>query len=133
MRRPLQCSDLITISKVFRRFSTLDQILIYNTHTERKDQEILDWFGPLNPTAKQADILSRRQPGTGIWMTEHEVFKEWLEGARNRLWCPGMRMYLTSCFMLTFNRIFKLINNRWCRKNCTDVCFTTQNVQKMES
>ncbi|KAE9382078.1 hypothetical protein N431DRAFT_317626, partial [Stipitochalara longipes BDJ] len=58
--------------------------------TERMDQEILDWLGPLNPTAKQADILSRRQPGTGNWMTEHAVFKEWLEGARNRLWCPGM-------------------------------------------
>jgi hypothetical protein len=52
------------------------------------DQEILDWFGPLNPTTKQTDILSRRQPGTGNWMTEHAVFKDWLEGARNRPLVP---------------------------------------------
>lgn len=53
---------------------------------------MLDWLSPLNSMAKQTDILNRRQEGTGKWITEHSLFKEWVQGPGNRLWCSEMRM-----------------------------------------
>jgi hypothetical protein len=59
-----------------------------------RDQETRDlvaWLFPLNFQAKQHDIFSRRQEGTGQWLLEDDVFKEWLDGSRKILWCPGIR------------------------------------------
>jgi hypothetical protein len=67
---------------------------MHDNYLEKITQELLDWLSPVNPTAKQVEILKRRQPRTGTWFTEHEIFKQWLEGDVNRLWCPGIRMDL---------------------------------------
>lgn len=52
---------------------------------------MLDWLSPFNASAKQSDVLSQRKEGTGYWFTEHRTFKEWLNGPKNRMWCPGIR------------------------------------------
>jgi hypothetical protein len=48
---------------------------------------------PLNFWAKQKDIFSRHQAGTGKWLLETDLFKQWLDGSCKILWCPGIRMY----------------------------------------
>lgn len=62
------------------------------------DQErriILDWIAPnkhiSEHTAKQADILNRRQSGTGSWMLDTQEFKDWVqESSGSTLYCPGI-------------------------------------------
>ncbi|KAJ7080059.1 hypothetical protein C8R44DRAFT_534042, partial [Mycena epipterygia] len=51
---------------------------------------IIEWYSPLNFFPRQADIFNSRQPGTGRWLLEHDVFKKWKSGTNNRIWCRGM-------------------------------------------
>ncbi|KAJ6563634.1 hypothetical protein DFH09DRAFT_1364040 [Mycena vulgaris] len=52
--------------------------------------KIIEWFSPLNFFLRQADIFNSREPGTGQWFLEHELFKKWKTGTTKMLWCPGM-------------------------------------------
>ena len=54
-------------------------------------QKILEWLSPLNFASKQVDTFERHQRGTGQWLFEEEVFKAWLAGDNNALWCSGIR------------------------------------------
>ncbi|KAJ7465171.1 hypothetical protein FB451DRAFT_1041519 [Mycena latifolia] len=52
--------------------------------------EIIEWFSPLNFFLRQADILNTRQPRTGEWLLEDQLFKKWKSSMGNALWCRGM-------------------------------------------
>jgi hypothetical protein len=71
----------------------------------RKDQEIINWLSPLNFSAKQKDAFSRRAEGTGEWILEEKLFREWQDGANKVLWCPGIRMALSliSAFIFLYH------------------------------
>ncbi|KAJ7453109.1 hypothetical protein FB451DRAFT_1565664 [Mycena latifolia] len=60
----------------------------YHDFAER--DKIIEWLSPLNFFLRQADIFSTRQPGTGEWLLNDELFKKWKSGAGNTLWCRGM-------------------------------------------
>ncbi|KAJ7080057.1 hypothetical protein C8R44DRAFT_653885, partial [Mycena epipterygia] len=60
----------------------------YLTAAER--DRIIEWYSPLNFFLRQADIFNSRQPGTGQWLFEHDLFKEWKSGTDNVIWCRGM-------------------------------------------
>ncbi|KAJ7088352.1 hypothetical protein C8R44DRAFT_751918 [Mycena epipterygia] len=60
----------------------------YLTAAER--DQIIEWYSPLNFFLRQADIFNSRQPGTGQWLLEHDLFKEWKSGTDNVIWCRGM-------------------------------------------
>jgi hypothetical protein len=58
-----------------------------------QDQESGDlaaFLSPLNFCTKQKDFFARRQEGTGNWLLENDKFKQWLDGTRRTLWCPGI-------------------------------------------
>lgn len=55
-------------------------------------QEVLDWLSPLNFASRHADIMSRRQKGTGEWLIDSAEFQDWSSGRQRMLWCAGMRM-----------------------------------------
>ncbi|KAJ6563631.1 hypothetical protein DFH09DRAFT_478332 [Mycena vulgaris] len=59
-------------------------------HESAERDKIIEWFSPLNFFLRQADIFSSREPGTGQWFLEHELFKKWKTGSTKMLWCPGM-------------------------------------------
>ncbi|KAJ6521490.1 hypothetical protein DFH09DRAFT_479143 [Mycena vulgaris] len=60
----------------------------YQNSAER--DKIIEWFSPLNLFLRQADIFSTRQPGTGEWFLQHELFKRWRSGEEQTIWCCGM-------------------------------------------
>ena len=60
-------------------------------YLDKEHQKVLKWLSPLNFASKQVDTFERRQPGTGEWLFEEEVFKAWLAGDNNALWCSGIR------------------------------------------
>ncbi|KAJ7138001.1 hypothetical protein C8R44DRAFT_728174 [Mycena epipterygia] len=55
--------------------------------------EILEWFSLLNFFLRQADLFHTRQPGTGGWLLEDTLFKEWKSGQR-RCWKDCALVYL---------------------------------------
>ncbi|KAJ7088330.1 hypothetical protein C8R44DRAFT_819435, partial [Mycena epipterygia] len=68
-------------------------------HEFAKRDRIIEWYSPLNFFPRQADIFNSRQPGTGEWLLEHDLFNEWKLGTNNpsdmwckpkTIWCRGM-------------------------------------------
>ncbi|KAJ6563653.1 ankyrin repeat-containing domain protein [Mycena vulgaris] len=59
-------------------------------HDSAERDTIIEWLSPLNFFLRQADIFGTRQPGTGGWLLEDDLFKEWKWGVGKILWCPGM-------------------------------------------
>ncbi|KAJ7706814.1 ankyrin repeat-containing domain protein [Mycena rosella] len=59
-------------------------------HDAAEREKIIEWFSPLNFFLRQADISSTRQPGTGEWLLQDELFKEWKSGSVKTVWCRGM-------------------------------------------
>jgi hypothetical protein len=62
-----------------------------DTSTDEERQKILKWLSPLNPFARQDEIFSKRQPGTGTWLLDSSEFKKWKSGEEKSLWCFGIR------------------------------------------
>ena len=60
-------------------------------YLNENQQKVLEWLSPLNFASKQVDTFERHQRGTGQWLFEEEVFKAWLAGDNNALWCSGIR------------------------------------------
>ncbi|KAJ7088301.1 hypothetical protein C8R44DRAFT_861679 [Mycena epipterygia] len=59
-------------------------------HDSAERDQIIEWYSPLNFFLRQADIFNNRQPGTGQWLLEHDLFKKWKSGTNNKIWCRGM-------------------------------------------
>ncbi|KAJ7144592.1 ankyrin repeat-containing domain protein [Mycena epipterygia] len=60
----------------------------YHNSTER--DKIIEWYSPLNFFPRQADIFAAREPGTGGWLLESDLFRNWKSGIGEILWCPGI-------------------------------------------
>ena len=60
-------------------------------YLDGEQQDVLRWLSPLNFASKQVDTFERHQRGTGEWLFEEEVFKAWLAGDNNAIWCSGIR------------------------------------------
>lgn len=57
---------------------------------KREDmQAVLDWVCPSNYGQQLSDVLSRRKSGTDSWFLESSEFRDWREGAKRTLFCPG--------------------------------------------
>ncbi|KAJ7453162.1 hypothetical protein FB451DRAFT_1100503 [Mycena latifolia] len=74
-----------SVRDVARKFHNQER---YSNWAER--DKIIEWFSPLNFFLRQADISSTRQPGTGEWFLQDELFKKWKSGAGKHLCCRGM-------------------------------------------
>ncbi|KAJ7445349.1 hypothetical protein B0H11DRAFT_2087331 [Mycena galericulata] len=61
----------------------------YHGEAENRDI-ILNWFSPINFFLRQADISQMRVKGTGGWLLEDPLFKQWESGCGSTLWCHGI-------------------------------------------
>ncbi|KAJ6532728.1 ankyrin repeat-containing domain protein [Mycena vulgaris] len=52
--------------------------------------KVIEWFSPLNFFRRQAEVLGNRQAGTGEWLLETNIFKQWESGTFKTLWCYGI-------------------------------------------
>jgi len=51
---------------------------------------ILEWLTLIDYAPQQIDFIKRRQSGTGQWLLDNPGFKEWLQGNKKTLFCPGI-------------------------------------------
>jgi Cdc6-like AAA superfamily ATPase len=57
---------------------------------DRQDQVTLDWLTPIDYALPQSDFISRRQEGTGQWLLNSDIFKNWVSQSKQTLYCPGI-------------------------------------------
>lgn len=50
----------------------------------------MQWLSPVNSAAKQQDIISRKEEGTGQWFLSSTEFKAWQHEQNKTLFCPGI-------------------------------------------
>lgn len=58
---------------------------------DKERRETLEFFGTVDPTKSHNTAIGVRQPGTGIWFTDGQDFKHWVETRNARLWLYGIR------------------------------------------
>ncbi|KAJ7705767.1 hypothetical protein B0H14DRAFT_2312910, partial [Mycena olivaceomarginata] len=63
---------------------------------DTKRRTIIEWLSPLNFFLRQQDISKTRQQGTGEWLLDDPKFKGWKSNPGQVLWCPGLRINLSS-------------------------------------
>jgi hypothetical protein len=62
-----------------------------NDKKDEETQEIVRWLSPLNFWPKQTDVFDAREAGTGQWLLDDPVFREWANGNEKTIWCRGGR------------------------------------------
>ncbi|KAF3291558.1 hypothetical protein TWF970_000772 [Orbilia oligospora] len=55
-----------------------------------ENRKILDWITPIDDSSRHNDTLNRRQPGTGEWLLNSTEYQNWLNTAKEVLFCPGI-------------------------------------------
>ncbi|KAB5558216.1 hypothetical protein GE09DRAFT_1173204 [Coniochaeta sp. 2T2.1] len=53
-------------------------------------RKVLDWLTPIDYAATQADLINRRQEGTGQWLLDSTEFQTWLQTKKQTMFCPGI-------------------------------------------
>jgi nucleoside phosphorylase len=72
-----QISDLIKLSDISENIRM------------KEHSKVMHWLSSVNFWGKQVDLFERAQRGTGRWIFEDEIFKSWLTGHPQLLWCRG--------------------------------------------
>jgi hypothetical protein len=54
---------------------------------------ILDFMTLVDPEADQAKYIQMKQDMTGLWFTEGEEFKNWMNTRKATLWLCGIREF----------------------------------------
>lgn len=62
----------------------------YEQPIDKKNHDLVNWLSPLTFSARQQDMISRREEGTGLWFLEASEFQTWIESNSSVLWCPGI-------------------------------------------
>ena len=61
---------------------------------DHQDQEyrqvILKWLANIDYAHQQSDIFRRRQEGSGQWLLNSDIFKNWVSQSKQTLFCPGI-------------------------------------------
>ena len=57
---------------------------------DKERQEILNSFAKIDPRSNHKMSLKIRSPGTGLWLTEGQEFRQWMETKNARLWYYGI-------------------------------------------
>jgi Cdc6-like AAA superfamily ATPase len=63
---------------------------IYSQQSDRERQAILSWLASIDYAPQHNDFLSRREEGTGLWLLDSDVFRDWVDKDSAILFCPGI-------------------------------------------
>ncbi|KAB5536197.1 hypothetical protein GE09DRAFT_343208 [Coniochaeta sp. 2T2.1] len=90
--KDLEVSSTKALASIQESQATLhagvDQLRQHNDDLER--EVVLDWLSPSNYPSQHADLLRRRQPGTGQWILDSKEYRDWLHTPGQTLFCPGI-------------------------------------------
>ncbi|KAL2197095.1 hypothetical protein P885DRAFT_77574 [Corynascus similis CBS 632.67] len=55
-----------------------------------KNKAVLDWVTTVDYSSQQSDFIRRRQADTGQWLLDSTEYQQWIETAKQTLFCPGI-------------------------------------------
>lgn len=58
--------------------------------SQQRHSLIMDWLSSDDLSVQHADHIARRQADTGLWFLDSTQFTEWVHGASQTLFCPGI-------------------------------------------
>jgi len=62
----------------------------YAIQQDHLRRTILDWISSTNFPTQLSDFIARKEEGTGSWFLDAPKFKNWIQGSKQTLFCPGM-------------------------------------------
>lgn len=65
-------------------------VAIGGIQSRQQHHAIMEWLSLTDFPARQHDIITRREEGTGQWFLDSQEFKRWLQGSDKTLFCPGI-------------------------------------------
>lgn len=70
---------------------TKSQVVQTRLILEREeDLKVLNWLTPIDFGPQHSDYLRRRQPGTGQWLLDCDIYQRWVDEPGQTLFCPGI-------------------------------------------
>ncbi|KAL2144486.1 hypothetical protein VTI28DRAFT_9061 [Corynascus sepedonium] len=57
---------------------------------KQENKDVLDWVTTVDYSSLQSDFIRRRQAGTGQWLLYSAEYQQWIETAKQTLFCPGI-------------------------------------------
>jgi Cdc6-like AAA superfamily ATPase len=57
---------------------------------KEEDLKVLNWLTPIDFGPQHSDYLRRRQPGTGQWLLDCDIYQRWVDKPGQKLFCPGI-------------------------------------------
>jgi hypothetical protein len=91
------------------------------TKLRKERTKILDTWTTLDPKYQQSTAFQLRHPHTGIWFTDGDEFKAWMDGQERHLWLSGIR----ECFLYSIifgDCLIYSLRYSWSRQNYSHVC-----------
>lgn len=75
---------------------------------DSKRQQLMDWACPddTGPEESYEAALRQKQPSTGRWFLESDIFEKWLGTKNTLLWLHGIRKLAYNITLLTMVLIF---------------------------
>ncbi|KAL2140845.1 hypothetical protein VTI28DRAFT_3172 [Corynascus sepedonium] len=55
-----------------------------------ENKALLDWVTTVDYSSQQRDFIRRQQEGTGQWLLDSTEYRQWIETAKQTLFCPGI-------------------------------------------
>ncbi|KAI1751736.1 hypothetical protein F4782DRAFT_540762 [Xylaria castorea] len=63
---------------------------VRHSQDDELSKVIANWLSPIDFSARQTDLASQQQEGTGMWFLESQEFSNWIKGVNATLFCPGI-------------------------------------------
>ncbi|KAK2743974.1 hypothetical protein FQN55_007023 [Onygenales sp. PD_40] len=93
LQQTLRACDLENISEQLTEISSNTKAISATIESMQKDSEserIRGWLNPPDPSTNLNEARKKRLSGTGSWLLETELFRQWKSGSRQYLWLHGI-------------------------------------------
>ncbi|KAK2786337.1 hypothetical protein FQN53_006705 [Emmonsiellopsis sp. PD_33] len=93
LQQTLRACDLENISEQLTEISSNTKAISATIESMQKDSEserIRGWLNPPDPSTNLNEARKKRLNGTGSWLLETELFRQWKSGSRQYLWLHGI-------------------------------------------
>ncbi|KAI1737533.1 ankyrin repeat-containing domain protein [Xylaria scruposa] len=86
----LPAKDILSkvLSTVSKTSADVENIQVKLDNQE--ENRILTWLSPVNYSSDQNTHINTRQPGTGQWLLNSKVYKDWINTRNRTLFCQGI-------------------------------------------
>ncbi|KAI1738955.1 hypothetical protein F4680DRAFT_466763 [Xylaria scruposa] len=82
--------DHFKLSQAIKEETRLISSAVQHSQDNELSEVIVNWLSPIDFFARQTDLTSQQQEGTGIWFLESPEFSDWVKGVNTTLFCPGI-------------------------------------------